>query len=81
MACSPWDPTTVRTESPEVDTQHSAWLRDRRKRVNGQIPHRGPPQKTNKSGYTVWETHGIGGHPALETAASVQLVSATGSEY
>ena len=41
---SPWKPTTVLTERPEADTQHSARLRDRRKRVKGQIPLRGHSQ-------------------------------------
>ena len=38
VARSPWEPTTVRTESPEADAKHSATLRDRRKRVKWQIP-------------------------------------------
>ena len=38
VARSSWGPTTDLTERPEADTQHSARLRDRRKRVKGQIP-------------------------------------------
>ena len=33
-------PTTDLAERPEADAQHSARLRDRRKRVDGQIPLR-----------------------------------------
>ena len=40
VARSSWEPTTELTERPEADTQHSARLRDRRKRADGQIPLR-----------------------------------------